>query len=101
MDSANKKHAPKVKLEYVTFARAALHPPPGSEPEAFPIPLRHLPRALRNATVVDEGGKYVPYGLADRTVGSWVDLGRRLAAGTEAKLRRRFRQYMYMGGEGS
>lgn len=82
----------------MTFARAALHPPPGSAP---PVPLRHLPKALRNATEAGKGAKYMPYGLGDLTVGSWVELGRRLAAGTEAKLRKRFRKYMYMGGEGS
>ncbi|KZT74415.1 endopolyphosphatase [Daedalea quercina L-15889] len=104
LDSANKKHAPKVKLEYLTFSRRALHPSSGSEQaEAawHPIPLRHLPKSLRNATMTDKGSKYVPYGLADLTIGSWVDLGRRLAAGTEAKLRKRFRRFMYMGGEGA
>ncbi|KAH9843836.1 uncharacterized protein C8Q71DRAFT_793476 [Rhodofomes roseus] len=101
LESANKKHAPKVKLEYLTFARDALHPQPGEgEGARHPIPLRHLPKTLRNAT--GEGGaKYLPYGLADLTIGSWAGLGRRLAGGTEKALRRRFRGYMYMGGEGA
>ncbi|KAH9938626.1 uncharacterized protein B0H18DRAFT_1081217 [Fomitopsis serialis] len=87
LESANKKHAPKVKLEYLTFARGALHPPPGGEGGfRYPIPLRHLPRTLRNATGEGAGR-------------SWAGLGRRLAAGTEKALRKRFRGFMYMGGD--
>jgi len=100
LESANKKHAPRVKLEYLTFGREALHPRGGGGGGSFryPIPLRHLPKTLRNAT--GEGGsKYAPYGLADLTIGSWAGLGRRLAAGTEKALRKRFRGFMYMGGD--
>ena len=40
---------------------------------AWPIPKRHLPRTLRNATTA-KSKKYAPYGLEDLTVGSWAGL---------------------------
>lgn len=36
------------------------------------------------------------YGMQDLTVGTWVELGRRLGQG-ERELRRKFRQHMYVG----
>lgn len=41
-------------------------------------------------------GQIVTYEMADLTVGSWVDLGRRLGQG-ERELRRVFRRHMYVG----
>lgn len=102
--TGTEKHPPKWKLEYLTFAPQALHPPTaqGNETEAqtakfvYPIPLKHLPRKLRAANVTRS--KYAPYGMADLTIPSWAELARRLARAKKgSKLRRRFRQYMYMG----
>lgn len=106
--TGTEKHPPKWKLEYLTFAPHALHPPTAGGDEAgtqtaerfvYPIPLRHLPRKLRDANVTSS--KYAPYRMADLTIPSWAELARRLAeAKKNAKLRRRFRQYMYMGANG-
>jgi len=97
LESADKKHPPKVKLEYLTFPVSLLHPARAEDEATFwyPIPLRHLPKSLRNATVT--ASKFAPYGLADLTIASWTDLAQRLAVGAERKLRKRFRKYMYMG----
>ena len=116
------KPAPGYELEYLTFVPARLHPPPtgassggapvavahldddeASDPDAaaskfaYPIPLRHLPKSLRNATRTTS--KYAPYGMEDLTVGAWAGLARELAEGKRKKLRQRFRRYMYMGEE--
>ena len=65
---------------------------------AWPIPKRHLPRTLRNATT-GKSKKYAPYGLEDLEVGSWGGLARRLGRGKKGKkLRQRFKEFMYMGG---
>lgn len=97
-DKSGKK--PKWKLEYTTLARAALHPEAGPPP----FPLKELPKPLRepatNATTEEEvkaGEKYMPYGLDDLTLGSWLGLARRLGdeSGAEAGLRKQFRRYMY------
>ena len=70
----------------------------GREKFAWPIPRRHLPRALRNSTV-DKSKKYAPYGLADLTVGSWARLAARLGRKKKGKaLRQRFKEFRYMGG---
>ena len=95
------RRPPKWKLEYLTFAPQALHPPAAAttaqrETFAYPIPLKRLPRTLRDANVT--ASKYAPYGMEDLTIPSWAGLARRLAkAGKNSKLRRRFRQYMYQG----
>ena len=105
------KRPPKWKLEYLTFAPQALHPPTAAvlgddEPKAqknkkkeqfvYPIPLKRLPKKLRQANVTSS--KYAPYAMEDLTIPSWASLARRLAkAGKSSKLRRRFREYMYMG----
>ncbi|TCD66989.1 Endopolyphosphatase [Steccherinum ochraceum] len=107
------KHPPKYKLEYLTYVPSALHPGRGrvagseaeTETEAGaeaavakewrPIPLRHLPKSLRNSTVVKS--KYAPYGMEDLTIPSWLALARRLSRPKHEKLRRRFKKYMYMG----
>ncbi|CCM02492.1 uncharacterized protein FIBRA_04593 [Fibroporia radiculosa] len=97
--SSSQKRPPKFKLEYLTFAVSQLHPSGGEGAEGFtyPVPLRHLPRSLRNATVT--ASKFAPYGLADLTIPSWADLARRLAEGEDKQLRKRFRRYMYMGAD--
>ena len=106
--TGTEKHPPKWKLEYLTYELARLHPPaavvvaPGGEEQSgaavkfdYPIPLRHLPKSLRNATVAKS--KFAPYGMADLTVASWTKLARQLAKPKSEKLRRRFRKFMYMG----
>ncbi|KAI0921857.1 hypothetical protein AcW1_004280 [Taiwanofungus camphoratus] len=99
LEASDKKHRPKYKLEYLTFPVSSLHPPHEEAKPAFwyPIPLRHLPQSLRNATITES--KYAPYRLADLTIPSWTDLAQRLAGDAEKKLRKRFRKYMYMGAD--
>ncbi|OSX60399.1 hypothetical protein POSPLADRAFT_1066706 [Postia placenta MAD-698-R-SB12] len=94
LDAADKNHPPKYKLEYLTFPVSGLHRAGADEAPWWPIPLRHLPKSLRNATAT--ASKRAPYGLVDLTVPSWTDLAQRLAKGAEKKLRKRFRRYMYM-----
>lgn len=96
-----KLKAPKWKLEYTTFSRAALHPEAGP----VPIPLKELPKSLREketetaagTDAVKDGAKYLAYELGDLTIGSWLGLARRLGdeSGEEATLRKRFRKFMY------
>ncbi|OBZ76592.1 Endopolyphosphatase [Grifola frondosa] len=97
LEDGNEKHAPKYKLEYLTFPVSRLHPAQTDAETKFsyPIPLRHLPRSLRNATVTES--KFAPYGLVDLTIGSWTELAQRLGKKAEKKLQKRFRKYMYMG----
>ncbi|PCH41204.1 endopolyphosphatase [Wolfiporia cocos MD-104 SS10] len=99
LDASSKKHPPKYRLEYLTYPLALLHPPDAAAEAqfAYPIPRRHLPKSLRNATRSES--KYAPYRLEDLTIPSWTGLARRLAEGTEEKLRKRFRKYMYMGAD--
>ncbi|KAI0796639.1 Metallo-dependent phosphatase-like protein [Abortiporus biennis] len=100
--TTTKKSPPKYKLEYMTFSPASLHASAGLEEEMsgnvrYPIPLRHLPRSLRNSTVTKS--KYAPYEMRDLTIPSWTDLARRLAKPKHEKLRKTFRKFMYMGAE--
>lgn len=99
LESAGKSHPPKFKLEYLTYAVDRLHPPPGANESTFlyPVPLRQLPRRLRNESVASS--KYAPYGMADLTIPSWIELARAMAKRKNTKLRRRFKKYMFMGGE--
>ncbi|THH11704.1 hypothetical protein EW145_g447 [Phellinidium pouzarii] len=95
---ADKSEKPKFRLEYATFARSSLHPGSG----AYPIPLKELPMSLRTANeTAEDGQKYMPYGLRDLTIGSWLGLARRLGEAKKgnAKVRAQFRQYMYQGAE--
>lgn len=95
---ADKSHPPHFELEYVTYSVANLHPRKGLEDDfQYPIPLKHLPTPLQNATT--SKSKYAPYGLADLTIGSWVRLARRLGDSSHGKLRKRFRKYMFGGGK--
>ncbi|KAK0468387.1 Metallo-dependent phosphatase-like protein [Desarmillaria tabescens] len=95
----NKTHKPHFKLEYTTYSPLDLHPATTEEDGEFvyPIPLGNLPKSLRKGPV--EKSEYTPYGMRDLTIGSWVELARRLANGKENKLRKRFREFMYIGGE--
>ncbi|KDQ64518.1 hypothetical protein JAAARDRAFT_28155 [Jaapia argillacea MUCL 33604] len=101
LDSSSENRKPKYKLEYLTFPLELLHPSSEAADAkgdfAYPIPLRHLPQSLRspNSTKM----KYTPYQLPDLTIPSWVELARLLADPKEKKLRKQFREYMYMGGE--
>lgn len=120
MGIANKSNRPKFKLEYLTYALPSLHPEitgagvdeGGLTPQArsddegegsnlyhYPVPLKELPRSLREWNGTRTKSRYAPYRLADLTVGSYVRLARRLGDGSRTKLRKRFRRYMYMGGE--
>ncbi|KZT24494.1 Endopolyphosphatase [Neolentinus lepideus HHB14362 ss-1] len=100
LNASGKTRKPKYKLEYTTFAVDALHPP--ADPAAatkfkYAIPLRHLPRSLRNRTITES--KFAPYQMRDLTIPSWVELAQRLARPKkEAELRKRFKKYMYQGG---
>ncbi|KIM90809.1 hypothetical protein PILCRDRAFT_811290 [Piloderma croceum F 1598] len=97
LGSANKTHPPKFKLEYLTFDPTALHPQNNETSYHYPVPLRNLPRSLRNTTIVKS--KYAPYRMNDLTIPSWVNLARKLAKPKKKKLRKRFKKYMFMGGE--
>lgn len=93
LSNATKK--PKFKLEYMTYTLDALHPADGS---AGPVPNKELPKSLRKGTKRDAKGKFVPYGLPDLTVGSWLGLADRLGGNGSKTLKQRFRKYMFMGG---
>jgi endopolyphosphatase len=97
LGSANETHPPKFKLEYLTFDPTALHPQNNETSYHYPVPLRNLPRSLRNTTIVKS--KYAPYRMNDLTIPSWVNLARKLAKPKKKKLRKRFKKYMFMGGE--
>lgn len=100
LKAANETHQPDFILEYLTFQPSQLHPTEGSDGRdsfAYPIPLHHLPRSLRNSSVTES--KYTPYKLPDLTIPSWVKLARRIADPKHKKLQKRFRKYMYLGGE--
>jgi endopolyphosphatase len=61
----------------------------------YPIPLDQLPEELRNGTVTKS--RYAPYHMKDLTIASWVKLGRKLADDKNAKLRKKFKKYMFGG----
>jgi len=95
--SANETHLPKFQLEYLTFDPTALHPQHNETSFHYPVPLRNLPRSLRNSTIVKS--KYAPYRMNDLTIPSWVKLACKVAKPTQKKLRKRFKKYMFMGGK--
>ncbi|TFK43522.1 endopolyphosphatase [Crucibulum laeve] len=101
LDDADKTHPPRFELEYLTYALNRLHPPTTSAESktdfVYPIPLKQLPEGLRDGSV--NKSKLAPYGLDDLTIGSWVKLGRRLGDEKHAKLRKRFRRFMFAGGK--
>ncbi|KIJ20029.1 hypothetical protein PAXINDRAFT_153001 [Paxillus involutus ATCC 200175] len=93
---------PEFELEYVTFPLSKLRiggeDMAGDESLMPPlIPSRNLPEELHGTGGIKT--KYAPYNLDDLTIPSWLHLAWRLGQGQEKKLRRRFRKYMYMGGE--
>lgn len=94
---ANKTDNPKFKLEYLTYGLDALHPGDMKVAARFgyPVPLKLLPKSLREGNVTSS--KFAPYRMEDLTIASWVGLARRLGDPTREKLRKRFKQYMYMG----
>jgi len=95
---ADKTDVPRFKLEYTTFPAAALLPGPGQNESEFryPIPLKNLPKYVRKGQAKK---KYFPYEMQDLTLGSWLELARRLGDSQEKKLRKMFRQFMYLGGK--
>ncbi|EGO27522.1 hypothetical protein SERLADRAFT_446757 [Serpula lacrymans var. lacrymans S7.9] len=109
----DEKHEAEYRLEYLTFPISRLDAPRseegagavagdsgltiGTAAQPPAVPMRNLPRSLREGDV--RRSKYTPYEMEDLSIGSWVELGRRLGEGKEEKLRRRFKKYMYMGGE--
>jgi len=95
--SANATHPPKIKLEYLTFNPTALHPQNNHTDFHYPVPLRNLPRSLRNSTITKS--KYAPYRMSDLTIPSWIKLAQKLAKPKQKKLRKRFKKFMFMGGE--
>ncbi|KAJ3997021.1 Metallo-dependent phosphatase-like protein [Lentinula boryana] len=97
LKDADKSDPPHYKLEYTTFPASVILPEEGQNQTEiwYPIPLRNLPKSVRNGKMKK---KYFPYGMQDLTIGSWLDLARRLGDIKEKKLRKRFRQYMYLGG---
>jgi len=91
LEEYDEKDGPKFKLEYLTFPISSLHLTEG------PVPLRNLPKSLREAGVTES--ELAPYELRDLTIPSWLDLACELGKPREKKLRKRFKKYMYMGGE--
>lgn len=76
LGTGNGSSPPRWEIEYVTYDPSAYPTPPGMEPE--------------------EVKRLTPYGMEDLTIGSWVNLGRKL--GKKKKLWKRFEEYMYLGG---
>jgi len=98
LEDADKVNHPRFKLEYTTFPAAMLRPAKGQNETEFryPIPLKHLPKSIRKGEVKN---KYFPYEMKDLTVGSWMDLARKLgdmSSSNSTHLRKKFRQFMYL-----
>ena len=98
LGEANKTNPPQFELEYLTYRLDALHP--DSERESreeftYPVPPKLLPKSLRKPGATKS--KYTRYKMKDLTIGSWIRFGRRLV--DETKLQKRFRKYMFAGGE--
>ncbi|KAH8118273.1 Metallo-dependent phosphatase-like protein, partial [Phellopilus nigrolimitatus] len=88
---ASKGEKPKFKLEYVTYAAEMLSAETETGGMPVPVPGKELPKTL--------SGRQTPYGMRDLTIGSWLELGRRLGDAKKEKVRKLFRRYMYQGGE--
>lgn len=100
LEQANKTHPPQFELEYLTYSLDSLHPNPeggSEEPFVYPVPVKLLPKSLRIGGV--NKSDYAPYKMKDLTIPSWIKLGRRLGDEKHKKLRKKFRQYMFAGGE--
>lgn len=76
------REGPRVELEYVTYTIEGLQA----------VPEEQLPEELRLSGV--RSSKYVAYKMRDLTIGSWLRLGG--AVGRTERLRRKFREYMFM-----
>lgn len=90
--NASEEYIPKWELEYMTYGLSAFDDD-GSEGTPEVIPKRNIPKALRHG----QGRKYAPYSMNDLTIPSWIELARRLGDGDNRKLRKQFRNYMFMG----
>ena len=95
LGNANETYTPKWELEYMTYGLSVFEKNGTDETEEV-IPKQYLPKALRNGG----GSKYAPYSLEDLTIPSWVGLAKKLGDKENGKLRRKFREYMFMGHEG-
>lgn len=98
LEEANKTNPPQFKLEYLTYRLDALHPDPEKDSKkqfTYPVPLKLLPKSLRKPGL--KKSKYTPYEMKDLTVPSWIEFARRLV--DDKKVRKRFRKYLFAGGE--
>jgi len=95
LDKYDRRHEPKFKLEYLTYELSSLHPTDNGT--QAPVPMKNLPKSLREGGVTKS--KFAPYGLGDLTIPSWLDLACKLGRPRAKVLRKRFKKYMYMGGE--
>ncbi|KIK68138.1 hypothetical protein GYMLUDRAFT_81588 [Collybiopsis luxurians FD-317 M1] len=95
LSDADKTDHPRFKLEYTTLPFSALFPREGQNETEFryPIPLKNLPKSLRNGEIKN---KYFAFNMEDLTVGSWMELARRLGDRKETRLRKKFGKYMSM-----
>ncbi|EIN10626.1 endopolyphosphatase [Punctularia strigosozonata HHB-11173 SS5] len=98
LKKATANRPPKWKMEYLTYPVTALHPNAdageGDADFIYPVPVRHLPRSLRDNTTATKS-KFAPYKMEDLTIPSWLKLARRLGAPEGEKLRARFKRYMF------
>ena len=106
LENAERGEPPHFELEYTTFGRKGLEPRQGEGEDkeaAAPIPLKELPKTLRNAVGgMAEGKKwkkYVPYGMDDLTIKRWLKLGRILGQKESEEVRAVFRRFMYQGAD--
>ncbi|CAK5264673.1 unnamed protein product [Mycena citricolor] len=84
LEEANKTHAPKFKLEYLTYKSTMM-----ASNDSCPVPLKNLPKELKK--------RHTAYGMSDLTVGAWIGLARKLGEGKSERLRVLFKEWMYMG----
>lgn len=93
LENATEKYTPKWELEYMTYGLSAFEKNGTDDDSQEVIPRQNIPKSLRNGG----GAKYAPYSLEDLTIPSWVALARKLGDGENRKLRKKFREYMFMG----
>ena len=84
LERGNETSEPKFSLEYLTFRLSDIRSNMGL------IPIGQLPRSIWNST------RYTPYDMEDLTIRSWVELGRRIGKKKNKKLRKRFKEIMYL-----
>ncbi|KAJ7591020.1 Metallo-dependent phosphatase-like protein [Mycena floridula] len=91
---ANSETKPVFKLEYMTFDHTALE---ADIEGRRAMPLKNLPKSLREGP---KKSKYLPYEMKDLTIGSWIEIGRRLAEPASKILRNKFcDEYMFLGAD--